>query len=95
VDLLKNDVGERSSKRLITLLPLFAPISPTSHTTVSMDPNDETVMLRAKCKRFRILVVGRANAGKTTILKAICGSTENGKVRDRSSSRREVPDIKV
>jgi ABC-type branched-subunit amino acid transport system ATPase component len=45
-----------------------------------MDPNDETVMLRAKCKRFRILVVGRANAGKTTILKAICGSTENGKV---------------
>jgi len=32
--------------------------------------------------RFRILIIGRANAGKTTILRAICNSTENPEVYD-------------
>jgi GTPase SAR1 family protein len=26
-----------------------------------------------KCPHFRILVIGRANAGKTTILEKVCG----------------------
>ena len=26
-----------------------------------------------KCPHFRILIVGRANAGKTTILEKVCG----------------------
>ncbi|KDQ09381.1 hypothetical protein BOTBODRAFT_117217, partial [Botryobasidium botryosum FD-172 SS1] len=30
--------------------------------------------LREKCGRFRVLVLGRANAGKTTLLKAVCGA---------------------
>ena len=28
---------------------------------------------RYKCTHFRILVIGRANAGKTTILEKVCG----------------------
>ena len=28
---------------------------------------------RAKCPNFRILIIGRANAGKTTILEKVCG----------------------
>ncbi len=28
---------------------------------------------RAKCPCFRILIIGRANAGKTTILEKVCG----------------------
>lgn len=28
---------------------------------------------RSKCPCFRILIIGRANAGKTTILEKICG----------------------
>ncbi|KAI9462097.1 hypothetical protein HD554DRAFT_2027746, partial [Boletus coccyginus] len=32
--------------------------------------------------RFRILIVGRANAGKTTILRGICNSTENPEIYD-------------
>jgi hypothetical protein len=28
---------------------------------------------RYKCPHFRILVIGRANAGKTTILEKVCG----------------------
>ncbi|KAJ7488000.1 hypothetical protein FB451DRAFT_730854 [Mycena latifolia] len=30
--------------------------------------------IKRKCPRFRILVIGRRNAGKTTILKKMCGS---------------------
>ena len=36
--------------------------------------------LREKFGRFRILVIGRANAGKTTILKKICDSTEDPEI---------------
>ena len=36
--------------------------------------------LREKFGRFRILVIGRANAGKTTILKRICDSTEDPEI---------------
>jgi tRNA U34 5-carboxymethylaminomethyl modifying GTPase MnmE/TrmE len=32
--------------------------------------------IRAKCRRFRMLIMGKANAGKTTILQKICNSTE-------------------
>ncbi|KAJ6522043.1 hypothetical protein B0H19DRAFT_879021, partial [Mycena capillaripes] len=30
--------------------------------------------IKSRCPRFRILVIGRRNAGKTTILKKICDS---------------------
>ncbi|KAG6914223.1 hypothetical protein DXG01_001677, partial [Tephrocybe rancida] len=33
--------------------------------------------LRDKYTHFRILVIGRANAGKTTLLKRVCNTTEN------------------
>lgn len=32
--------------------------------------------LLAQFKRFRILVIGRANSGKTTILRAVCGTAD-------------------
>ena len=38
--------------------------------------------IKEKFGRFRILVIGRANAGKTTILKKICNSTENPEIYD-------------
>ena len=38
--------------------------------------------LRERFGRFRILVIGRANAGKTTILKKICDSTEDPEIYD-------------
>ena len=33
--------------------------------------------LRAKYTRFRILVIGRANAGKTTLLQRVCNTKED------------------
>ena len=38
--------------------------------------------LRAKYKRFRILVIGRANAGKTTLLQKVCNTTEDPCIYD-------------
>ena len=38
--------------------------------------------LRERFGRFRVLVIGRANAGKTTILKNICDSTEDPEIYD-------------
>jgi len=32
--------------------------------------------IRELCNRFRILIIGRANAGKTTILQKVCNTTE-------------------
>ena len=33
--------------------------------------------VRAAYTRFRILVIGRANAGKTTLLQRVCNTTED------------------
>ena len=38
--------------------------------------------LRAKYKHFRILVIGRANAGKTTLLQRVCNTTEDPCIYD-------------
>jgi GTPase Era involved in 16S rRNA processing len=36
--------------------------------------------LRQKFKRFRILIIGRANAGKTTLLQRVCKTQENPEI---------------
>ncbi|KAF7350070.1 GTP-binding protein [Mycena venus] len=41
---------------------------------------DKAIELRSKCKHFRVLVIGRANAGKTTLLKKVCNSVEDPEI---------------
>ena len=41
----------------------------------------------AKFKQFRILVIRRANAGKTTILQRVCDTTDNSMIFDPSSKK--------
>lgn len=43
--------------------------------------------IRKKVDRFRILIVGRANAGKTTILKKICGTNEEPETYDSNGKK--------
>ncbi|KDQ12078.1 hypothetical protein BOTBODRAFT_113342, partial [Botryobasidium botryosum FD-172 SS1] len=38
-------------------------------------------------ERFRILIIGRANAGKTTVLRAVCGVDEEPEVYDRDGRK--------
>jgi len=45
-----------------------------------LDPYD----LRMKYSRFRILVIGRANAGKTTLLQRVCNTTEDPCIYDQN-----------
>ena len=39
--------------------------------------------------QFRVLIIGRANAGKTTILQRVCDTTESPKVYRITRGRRE------
>ena len=41
--------------------------------------------------RFRVLIIGRANAGKTTILQRVCNTTEQPKIFNREGN--EVFDV--
>jgi hypothetical protein len=51
----------------------------TSGPAKPLSEDDERIARRnrEKCDRFRILIIGRANAGKTTILQKVCNTTEN------------------
>ncbi|KAF8811847.1 hypothetical protein BYT27DRAFT_7231608 [Phlegmacium glaucopus] len=49
---------------------------------------------REKYRYFRILVIGRANAGKTTLLKRVCNTTDEPCIYDeKSHSLRGIHDI--
>ncbi|KAJ7026518.1 hypothetical protein C8F04DRAFT_108939 [Mycena alexandri] len=41
---------------------------------------NKVVDLRSKCPHFRVLIIGRANAGKTTLLKKVCNSIDDPQI---------------
>ncbi|KAJ7891638.1 GTP-binding protein [Mycena olivaceomarginata] len=41
---------------------------------------DKSIDLRHKIRHFNVLVIGRANAGKTTLLKRVCNSIEDPEI---------------
>ncbi|KAJ7241763.1 hypothetical protein C8J57DRAFT_72763 [Mycena rebaudengoi] len=51
---------------------------------------NKAIDLRSQCKHFRILVIGRANAGKTTLLKKVCNSIENPMIFSPSDKKIEA-----
>ncbi|KAI6103978.1 GTP-binding protein [Pisolithus croceorrhizus] len=44
-------------------------------------------------RRFRILIIGRANAGKTTILQRLCNTTDQPEIYDSEGKKRGHHDI--
>jgi tRNA U34 5-carboxymethylaminomethyl modifying GTPase MnmE/TrmE len=44
--------------------------------SLTAEEEDRARRIRALCSRFRILIIGRANAGKTTVLQKVCNTTE-------------------
>ncbi|KAJ7854367.1 hypothetical protein B0H13DRAFT_1728182 [Mycena leptocephala] len=50
-------------------------------------PEDSIIDIRSKCSHFRILVIGRANAGKTTLLKRVCNSVEEPEIYDEDGKK--------
>ena len=43
--------------------------------------------IREKADRFRVLVIGRANAGKTTILQKVCNTSEKPEIFDSKGNK--------
>jgi len=43
---------------------------------------DDILELRAQYPHFRVLIIGRANAGKITILKKVCNTTDEPRIYD-------------
>jgi len=64
----------------------YRSISLPSATTTNMSNFQDAIELRQKYKRFRILVIGRANAGKTTLLKRVCNTTEEPCIYDENNN---------
>ncbi|KIK22270.1 hypothetical protein PISMIDRAFT_680483, partial [Pisolithus microcarpus 441] len=56
-----------------------APGSPSSRSPYRLDPAKAKEHI-GRIRRFRILVMGRANAGKTTILQRVCNTTDNPEI---------------
>jgi len=72
-----------------SLKKVFRPKSPLPPADLALDP-EEAAILRAKYTHFRILVIGRANAGKTTLLKRVCNSKEDPVYREVRSQPRLI-----
>jgi GTP-binding protein EngB required for normal cell division len=49
--------------------------------------NPDTAQARESYGRFRVLIIGRSNAGKTTILQKICKTTKSPVVYDRNGKK--------
>ncbi|KAF9463352.1 hypothetical protein BDZ94DRAFT_1164036 [Collybia nuda] len=63
-----------------------------SNTSQITNPSEDEKQARReklakKAGRFRILIVGRANAGKTTILKKICNTTDDPEIYDSRGNK--------
>ncbi|KAF7343584.1 GTP-binding protein [Mycena sanguinolenta] len=55
---------------------------------------DKAIDVRSKISHFRILIIGRANAGKTTILKKVCNSVEDPEIYDPDGKKIDPEIIK-
>jgi GTP-binding protein EngB required for normal cell division len=54
----------------------------------------DTQDLRERIGRFRVLIVGRANAGKTTILQKVCNTTDDPEIYDTKGKKIDAAVVK-
>ena len=64
------------SKAEIETIPSIGTLS----TRLSCSPCFQFSLMRRPNINFRVLVIGRANAGKTSILQRVCDTTESPKI---------------
>jgi hypothetical protein len=60
---------------------------PMSQSEPTNPDGERARRIRRKIGRFRILVIGRANAGKTTILQKVCNTTEEPVIYSASGEK--------
>ncbi|KZP15899.1 hypothetical protein FIBSPDRAFT_895415 [Athelia psychrophila] len=73
----------------------FAQAGSASQSVPALPQEDDydSAQIRERCPRFRTLIIGRANAGKTTILQKVCGTTKKPVVYDVQGEKRGLHDI--
>ncbi|TFK35634.1 hypothetical protein BDQ12DRAFT_706637 [Crucibulum laeve] len=54
---------------------------------------NKAIELRSKYEHFRILIIGRANAGKTTILKKVCNSIDDPEIFSPSGEKIDISTV--
>ncbi|KAF8815112.1 hypothetical protein BYT27DRAFT_7199608 [Phlegmacium glaucopus] len=64
-----------------------------SESTSTALPDDRAKEIRAMAHRFRVLVIGRANAGKTTILQKVCNTAEQPEIFNTKGKKRGMHNI--
>ena len=57
------------------------------NTTATDKDKERADKVRQKFGRFRILIIGRANAGKTSILQKVCNTTEQAEIFNSKGKR--------
>jgi septin family protein len=67
---------------------MATPVQPLSENIAERDNK-----LRKKFKRFRVLILGRANAGKTTILQKVCNTDEQPEIFDSTGKKASILNI--
>ena len=90
-------VGERNEGCDATVLaPHFrCSLHPTPRVNIDIRPSPPATMSQNKLNfrvpdiKFRVLIVGRANAGKTSILQRVCETTESPKIYRVTNGTRE------
>ncbi|KAG1790647.1 uncharacterized protein HD556DRAFT_1445931 [Suillus plorans] len=50
--------------------------------------------LKQRIGRFRVLIMGRANAGKTTILQKVCNTTDQPEIYDTNGNKIDADIVK-
>ena len=63
-------------------------------TTASADDDRRSKSIREKTVRFRVLIMGRANAGKTTILQKVCNTAEQPEIFDSEGKKVRIRSAK-
>ncbi|KZP09920.1 hypothetical protein FIBSPDRAFT_963586 [Athelia psychrophila] len=89
----------QSLRRRVTP-PGFRPSTPPGPFTQLGSPLQPAPVLdthgqniRGRFDRIRILVIGRANSGKTTVLQKVCGTTDQPEVFDASGNKIKKPNF--
>ncbi|KAG8958586.1 hypothetical protein FRC03_009001, partial [Tulasnella sp. 419] len=84
MDLLKS-IGKHFKKDIPTTGVVGSSSLASKGKDIKATP--EILKIRDKCPRFRILIIGKANSGKTTILQKMCGTTDTPIVTDQNGKQ--------
>jgi len=77
----------QSTKIFALLIFLVGSKSQSKPTEMASGDDRRAQNIRNKARRFRVLIIGRAHGGKTTILQRVCNTVEKPEIFDRNGKK--------